>query len=95
MMLQWSPPFLWPGYHIDYFNVSTINKTDDNIITFDIINATFNELVNTYYHVRNVSGREWQLSECEQLTFEISSYNIYHGSHPQTYTESLEDIQWV
>ena len=44
LLLKWSPPFLWPGYHIDYFIVSTINKTDGHLIVIDRINTTFNDV---------------------------------------------------
>lgn len=82
LLLQWSPPFLWPGYHIDYFNVSTINNTDGSTISNEIINTTFNKV--TVELVKTIDDRQPQ--ECIEFVFVISSYNDLHGVHPQTYT---------
>ena len=81
-LLRWSPPFLWPGYHIDYFKVSTINRTDCSIISNDIINTTFNEM--TVALMKSIDERQPQ--ECNEFLFVISSYNEFHGVHPQTFT---------
>ena len=82
LLLQWSPPFLWPGYHIDYFKVSTIDRTDCSIISNDIINTTFNEM--TVALMKTIDERQPQ--ECNEFLFVISSYNEFHGVHPQTFT---------
>ena len=86
LLVQWSPPFLWPGYHIDYFNVSVKQRSTNNVLMFDVLNATFDELIVSYYHVRNTS--EQDASECNELLFEVSSHASSNSSHPQTYSIS-------
>ena len=86
LLVQWSPPFLWPGYRINYFNVSVRDKrlSTDNVLMFDVLNATFDELIVSHYHVRNTS--EQDASECNELLFEVSSYTSSNSSLPQTYS---------
>ena len=31
--LMWSPPFLWPGHRIQYYNISMTNKSNGSIFT--------------------------------------------------------------
>ena len=83
LLLKWSPPFLWPGYHIDYFVVSTKNKTDDHLITADTvrINASFNDMILAL----NKSFNDEYVQDCNEFTFSISAFSDYHWPHPQTF----------
>jgi hypothetical protein len=81
LLLKWSPPFLWPGYHIDYFVVSTINKTDDHLITVDRINASFNDVILTL----NKSLNDEHVEDCNEFTFSITAFSDNYGVHPQTF----------
>ena len=40
--LLWSPPFLWPGRRIQYYNISFVNKTDGSIAYYRV-NSTFSD----------------------------------------------------
>ncbi len=81
LLLKWSPPFLWPGYHIDYFVISTINKTDDHLITVDRINASFNDVILTLNKILN----DEHIKDCNEFTFSISAFSDIYGVHPQTF----------
>ena len=81
LVLKWSPPFLWPGYHIDYFVISTINTTDDHIITIDRINTTSNDVILTLN--KSLNGK--QVQECNEFLFSISAFNEYHGMYPEIF----------
>jgi hypothetical protein len=81
LLLKWSPPFLWLGYHIDYFVVSTINKTDNHLVTVDRINASFNDAILTL----NKSLNDEYVEDCNEFTFSISAFSDIYGVHPQVF----------
>ena len=81
LLLKWSPPFLWPGYHIDYFVVSTINKTGDHLITVDRINASFDDII----LVLSKSLNDEHVQDCNEFTFSVNAFSDYHGAHPQMF----------
>ena len=81
LLLKWSPPFLWPGYHIDYFVVSTINKTNDHLIAVNRINATFNDVILTL----SKSLSDEHENNCNKFMFSISAFSDYYGVHPQIF----------
>ena len=43
ILLKWSPPFLWPGYSIDYYSISVSNSTSGHIIHSQLRNSSFND----------------------------------------------------
>lgn len=68
LLLEWSPPFLWPGQQIDYFNVSLANRSDDNV-THHRVDATFSdEVVSLTFDFGNQGA-----SLCSELILEISA----------------------
>ena len=72
--LTWSPPFLWPGHAIEYFNVSITNESDGSV-TYHRINNTFNDSVVSY-------GKEMQEEPlmCTDITLNISAISAYNYS---------------
>ena len=85
LSLKWSPPFLWPGYHIDYFNVSTIPMNKINRIThYDVINTSFDDTILTLS--KTITNSDRQRHKCNQLLFEIRSYNNYLGLLPRAFS---------
>ena len=46
-LVQWSPPFLWPGSAIDFYNVSIINN-GTGTVHFERENASFDDRVVNY-----------------------------------------------
>ena len=69
MLLQWSPPFLWPGHHIKYFRISVTNKENVNVILHDRVNATYSDPVVSF----TWSIDEHQGQECTEFVFGISA----------------------
>lgn len=65
IILEWSPPYLWTGYRISYYNISTTNTTD-GAVTYYVINATFNDPIVTHHISR-------QDQECTEFIFGISA----------------------
>ena len=86
LLLKWSPPFLWPGHHIDYFIVSTINKTDEHLIMNDTVNATMtlNDVIFTL-NKSLLNDEHVHVQDCNEFTFSISAYSDYYGMLPQTF----------
>lgn len=68
LLLEWSPPFLWPGQQIHHFNVSLMNRSDDSI-TYFRVNATFSDAVVPL----TVDFGNQGASLCSELIFEISA----------------------
>ncbi len=44
-LLEWSSPFLWPGYHIEHFNIIVTNLKDDRVIQRTTVNASFDDII--------------------------------------------------
>ena len=65
IILEWSPPYLWTGHHIQYYNISITNATDGKV-TYDRINATFSNSVVTH----NISHQD---QKCTEFVFGISA----------------------
>ena len=72
--LTWSPPFLWPGHAIQYFNVSVTNKNDGSV-TYHQINSTFDDSVISF----KLEIQEEPLM-CTEFTFNISAISAYSYS---------------
>ena len=54
LLLQWSPPFLWPGHRIQHYDVTVANMSNDSSIDLDMLNATFNDAIVSYvYPIQN------------------------------------------
>lgn len=62
IILKWSPPYLWPGHRIAYYNITTRNLRDSTRM-FDWINATYSDVL--------VSITKQK--ECGEHVFEISA----------------------
>ena len=72
--LTWSPPFLWPGQAILYFNVSVTNESDGSV-TYHQINSNFNDSVVSF----KKEIQEEPLM-CTEFTFNISAISAYSYS---------------
>ena len=69
VILTWSPPFLWPGQAIQYYNVS-ITNTSDGITTYHKINSMFNDVTVTY--TRQMPS---EIFICTEIIFGVSAVN--------------------
>lgn len=84
-VLIWSPPFLWPGEHIQYFNLSVENKRDGSLV-YHQVNYIYNESVVHFYMKLNESEILETLT-CTEMSFVISAVNTV-GMLPQTFNLS-------
>ena len=97
--MKWSPPFLWPGHSIQYYNISIIN---DRRITYShSINAIFSDTVVSFTNV----AEDANIESCNTLEFVISAVNsdsdtesdledlttfrVYGGYIPSKYSRDL------
>lgn len=80
-LLKWSPPYLWPGHSIDYYQI-TVSKTDGsgnilrNARNF-VVNATFSDTIITFILDANLTvgaDLEWPFSSV--YVFGISAVSI-------------------
>ena len=62
ILLKWSPPFLWPGYSIDYYNISVMNNSH-------LINATFNDTLVSFM----IFAEESSIESCHVLEICLSA----------------------
>ena len=62
IILKWSPPYLWPGHRVAYYNITTKNLRDSTMM-LDWINATYND------NLVSISKQK----ECGEIAFEISA----------------------
>ena len=45
-LIEWSPPFLWPGKHIEHFIITVMKLKDlDSSIVHRMVNASFNDTI--------------------------------------------------
>ena len=87
-LLEWSPPYLWPGKHIEYFNISVMNMSDCSI-TYHRVNASFDENV-----VSLALEFGYPTIVCTEFVFEINavsgsehlpSYRVTDKYEPRKY----------
>ena len=67
-MVKWSPPFLWPGQHIDHFQVRVRNLTDGSAM-LDRVNATYKD--NLVSYIKHITRQQVQM--CTELLFLITA----------------------
>ena len=69
VLLTWSPPFLWPGHAIQYYNVSFMNKTDGSV-TYRTVHSAYSD--GTVMYSRQIPT---EILSCTQVTFGVSAMN--------------------
>ena len=67
ILLKWSPPFLWSGSTIAYYNISVTNMNGES--DSYRVNTSFNDAIVSFLLVANQSQT---IEFCDQLTFMIS-----------------------
>ena len=67
MLVKWSPPFLWPGYAITYYNISVTNT--EGLTDLYHVNASFSDAVVSFSLIANQSRT---IESCAHLRFEIA-----------------------
>ena len=84
VLLKWSPPFLWPGQRIDFFNVSLVNRSDGSVTCYRV-NTTFNDPVVSL----TVDFADRGNSTCTELRFDIVAVSG-SGNLPSIFGASLQ-----
>lgn len=87
--LKWSPPFLWPGRPILYFNLSIVDWSRESP-SHQIINSTFSERIVIFIFEINKSWIPENLT-CTEITFSISAVGM-HDSEP---LEAINYTEWI
>ena len=82
-LLEFSPPFLWPGQHIEYFVIKAINL-NDGLITRYVVNSTSTDAVVSL--TEELEASDLTVCACSELLFtvfaigpdptELSSFNV-------------------
>ena len=82
--LAWSPPFLWPGCALRYFNVSFTNKSDGSI-TYHRINNSFGKRVFSF--MKTIQEEPLMCTEIIVNVSAISNYSFTTVKQPfQTFS---------
>ena len=63
LTLLWSPPFLWPGNRIQYYNITFTNRSTGSI-SYSRMNSTYNDQIVTF-------AREIQIQICSSTELKI------------------------
>ena len=74
-MVKWSPPFLWPGQHIKYFDIAVKNLTDGSI-ELDRVNTAFSDTIVSY--TKRLSQQQVQM--CTELLLGITAIDSNNRS---------------
>ena len=67
LLLQWSSPYIWPGYSIGLYNISVRNHNNNHVI-YHQINAEFDDKIVDFTFVQ-----EEQQTNCSEFTFGVSA----------------------
>ena len=88
LILMWSPPFLWPGYRIQHYNISITNKSDGNIAHYMVDSSVTNSIVTSSLHLNIL-----HMLSCTAIIFSISPID---GSvlEPMQ-TVNISDYAWT
>ena len=73
-LLEWSPPFLWPGYHIEYFNVIVTNQKNDRVVHHTTVNASFDDIIVSL--IIELDAYSHDLSTCTEFLFTVEPDQI-------------------
>ena len=73
VLLQWVPPYLWPGQVIDYYTVSVTGE--DGIRTVHHMNATYNDTLVLF--TETVADNTQQVQNCSKMIFTLSAVKTY------------------
>ena len=67
ILLKWSPPFLWPGYSIEFYNISVMNS---GLITNNfLLNATFDDALVPF----TIFAEDSNIESCHVLEILLSA----------------------
>ena len=95
LILLWSPPFLWPGQRIQYYNITLIIDDDGSIAHHMVVNTTLtNPLIEILFPPRLSSLQFNAQNTPSCITFAISP--VSDGSASQlVQTINISDWVWI
>ena len=70
-LVEWSPPFLWPGQAIEYYTISVSDEDNGLLIAQKKVNSAYNDVIVSL----DVSIDEHQRQECNPYKFTLSAMN--------------------
>ena len=84
--LLWSPPFLWPGHRIKYYNVSLTYNSDERETSY-FVNETYSTKVATLtWEIRSLTCTS------TQVIFSITAINLNLSLQEFNITEQLSPL---
>ena len=87
--LMWSPPFLWPGHRIQYYNISITNKTDGSMKHHRVDTSFCDSLV--AFSIRSLNTPS--MLSCMEIVFSISAFD--GSSSEQIQIFNISDWLWI
>ena len=79
ILLQWSSPYLWPGYSIELYNIS-IRNHDNSYVIYHQIDANFDDKIVDFMLIQ-----EEEQANCSEFTFGISAVSTDSQELSTTY----------
>lgn len=93
LTLMWSPPFLWPGHRIEYYNVSFISSERLERAYHRIQDNSSYENKIVSFTVDTGKAHQNELS-CTNIMFIISAFEKLHA-YPSLQTFNVSDWMWT
>lgn len=70
-LLEWSPPFLWPGEHIEYFIITATKLKDGSVIHHRMVNTSFDDTIVPL--TVELDAFMYDLCTCSEFLFRIAA----------------------
>ena len=84
--MTWSPPFLWPGQRIDYYNISVTNGNDGNTEYYRL-NSSYSAKIVTF--TLNADESHPSTFSCNYITFSIVAFEKLSSLLPYLHESEL------
>lgn len=78
LRLMWSPPYLWSGKYIDYFNISIIRKKDERILYTESVSVS-DRLIDR--EIESITICQTLNYSEDLVIFEINAYRVKRDNH--------------
>lgn len=76
VLIQWSPPYLWPGQVIGYYTVSVVGRDGEK--TVHRVNTTYTDAVVPF---TIAADHPEEVRNCSELAFTLSAVKTYDDGH--------------
>ena len=85
ILLEWSPPFLWPGQVIKHYAIFVTNKSDGSLIKQERVISSFDDAIVT---LKVIIIAEHQKQECNEFIIKIFAIN-YSNKQLQAFNKTV------